>query len=445
MVRRGWRSGRLSREHVNQLGLEVVLVGVLILINGILSGSELAIVSARRHRLQQRAEQGDEGARRALELAAEPNRFLSIVQVGITSVGILAGVFGGATIAEKLAIRFEDTGMSEGVANALAVASVVIAITYLSLVFGELVPKRLALAFPERIASTMASPLSGLGRAGAPVVGLLSVSTEAVLRVLRVRSTGETAVTAEELRMVLLESTRAGVIEEAEQEMASAALRLGDRSVSEVMTPRVEVTWLDVNDAAEATRATIAERQHHWFPVVDGDADTVLGVVAVRDLFTAGVRGEPAELRRLVRPVGFVPESISLVDALERMRLDAAPLAVVVDEYGGTNGIVTLTDIVGAVVGDFASDPEDRPDIVERGDGSWLVDGRVGVDRLAETLDLELEEDGGDFQTLAGLVLHSLGRIPAVGDRFEAAGFTFEVVDMDARRVDQVLVTRQGD
>lgn len=427
---------------MNEIGLELALIGVLILINGILSGSELAIISARRHRLQQQADSGDAGARVALELADEPNRFLSTVQVGITLVGILAGAFGGATIAEQAALRFEDAGASEGVADALGVAVVVVAITYFSLVFGELVPKRLALAFPERIAAFMARPLRILGASGSPIVAVLSFSTETVLKVLRVRPESGSSISAEELRMLLLESTRAGVIESAEHELASAALQLGDHNVADVMTPRLEVAWLDITDPPDVNWRRIAATNHHWFPVMEEDADRILGVVAVRDLFAAEVHGEQRDLRDILRPVEFVPESLSLVSALEQMRHDEVPLAVVVDEYGGTNGIVTVTDILGAVVGDFASDAQDRPDVVVRQDGSWLADGRMTMERLAESIEGFDFEESGEFQTLAGFVLHALGRIPGVGESFAMAGFRFEVVDMDARRVDRVLISR---
>ena len=427
---------------MNEIGLELALIAVLVLVNGVLSGSELAIVSARKHRLQQRAEEGDSGARRALELAAEPNKFLSTVQIGITLVGILAGAFGGATVAEQLALRFEDAGLGKGTADALGVAVVVLAITYLSLVVGELVPKRMALAYPERIASFMAAPLCVLGKAGAPIVGLLSASTDLVLWLFRVKPASATSVTEEELRMLLLESTQQGVIELGEQELATAALQLGDRQVSDVMTPRLEVTWLDATDPPDEVWSTIAGSHHHWFPVIEHDADQVLGVVAVRDLFRAAVNGGARDLRPVLKPVEFLPVTLSLLTALERMRQDEVPLAVVVDEYGGTNGIITMTDILGAIVGAFASDFQDAPDIVVRDDGSWLADGRVLLERLGEVLAIRELGENGDYQTLAGFALHHLGRIPAVGDAFEAEGFRFEVVDMDARRIDRVLVSR---
>ena len=424
------------------IGFEVGLILALILVNGILSGSELAIVSARRHRLQQRAEEGDEGARTALELAEEPNRFLSIVQVGITLVGILAGAFGGATLAEQLASRFEDAGTSAGVANALGVGLVVLAITYLTLVFGELVPKRVALEHPEGIAVLMSRPLRALGKAGSPLVSVLSVSTELVLRLLRIRPGGADAISEEELRILLAESTRAGVIEAGEHRVATAALQLGDRDVQDVMTPRPDVTWLDIADEPSEILETLATSRHHWFPVIEGNAEKVLGAVAVRDLFAAVAAGRQPDVRAALKPVEFLPESLSLLLALEQLRKDEVPLAVVVDEYGGTSGIVTVTDVVEAVVGQFASDQHDALDIVTLANGSLSVDGRTRLEVLAQHPGAPAVGESSDYQTLAGFMLHQLGRIPVVGDACDWEGFTFEVSDMDGRRIDRILIRR---
>jgi len=441
-LQRGSVSYRPTGVPVNEIAFEIALIAVLIAINGLLSGSELAIVSARRHRLQHRAEQGDAGAKLALELAAEPNRFLSTVQVGITLVGILAGAFGGATLAEELATRFERAGAGAGVADALGVGAVVLAITFLSLIFGELVPKRVALAHPERIASTMSRPLRWVAVAGTPLVAVLSLSTEAVLKIFRLKPSSDASMTPDELRMLLFESTRAGVIEPGEQELAAAALQLGDRHVSDVMTPRLEVTWLDLTDPAEVHIATVARSAHHWFPVVESAADRVVGVVALRDLFNVTAAGGHVSLRGLLKPVEFIPESLSLLVALDRMRRDEVPLAVVVDEYGGTSGIITITDILGAVVGHLASEPDEPPEAVEREDGSFSVDGRASLTRLEEVLGLAGLQDNTAHQTLAGFLLHRMGRIPAVGESIEWGGFRFEVIDMDARRIDRVLITR---
>ena len=425
------------------VGFEVVLIAILVSINAVLSGSELAVISARKHRLQQRADNGDEGAQAALALQAEPNRFLSTTQIGITLVGILAGVFGGATVAEKLAMQFEDAGLSEGVAGALSVATVVIVITYLSLVIGELVPKRIALAHPETIASKVSRPMKFLALIGGPLVSLLSFSTDSILRVLRVKGGGDSAISEDEIRMLLLESTRAGVFEPVEQEIATAALRLADRHVVDVMTPRMDVVWLDLNDDAAELLKVAADAPHLWFPVVDGGSDSVAGAISVKDLFRSFVAGDRPDIRRSLKAVTFMPESVSLAVALGTLRDSEAPLAVVVDEYGGTSGIVTLTDVLESVIGDLPAAPGETADIIERADGAWDIDGRLPLDRLWETLELRGEPPEGDFQTLAGLILHHLGRIPVAGDRVALGELQLEVTLMDARRVERVLVRCQ--
>lgn len=420
-----------------QVLLEVGLIFLLVLLNGFLSGSELAVVSARKHRLRQRADAGDDGARTALELADEPNRFLSTVQIGITLVGILAGVFGGATLAEEIGILLEDAGVSEGWAGILSVAAVVAGITYLSLVFGELVPKRLALAHPELIARLVARPLRVLSVIGTPLVALLSISTEVILRLLRVRSVSDDSVTEEEVQMMLLESASAGVFEPAEQEIAAAALVLGDRSVHEVVTPRTEVSWLDFSRPTEAILQQMAEQQHHWYPVIDGTPDKPLGCLALKEVFRAERSGEPFELPALLHPPEYLPETASLVRALNILRRTPVPLAFVVDEFGGTTGIVTVTDVLGALVGAF-SDSSSSAQTVRQPDGAWLLDGRSSWKSAFDTLGIDEPPPDGDFHTVAGFVLDQLGRVPNAGDAFEWAGFRFEVARMEGRRVDLV-------
>lgn len=424
------------------VGFEVALIVALVLLNGVLAGSELALVSARKARLQQRAEAGDAGARAALELAANPNRFFSTVQVGITMVGILAGAFGGATLAEELAHRLESAGLGERAAGTAAVALVVLGITFLSLVIGELVPKRLAMLHAETIASRVARPMGALSRFGGPIVSLLGWSTDAVLWVLRARRPTDGALTEEEIRIVLQEGTDAGVIEAAEREIAAAVFQLGDRDVSDVMTPRPEVTWLDIDDPAEQLIERALSIAHEFVLVCQENADNVRGVVSVRQLLQSCYRGETLPLRDLVRPVPFVPETLSLLAALEEFKRGEAHLAVVVDEYGGTSGIVSVTDILEAIVGDLPGNALEEPDVVERPDGSLLIDGRLDVDDLRERLDVRTLPGEGRYQTLAGFVLHQLGHIPSVGERFAWDGRLFEVVDLDGNRVDRVLVSR---
>lgn len=423
------------------IGFELVLIIVLVLVNGILAGSELAVVSARRVRLQQRAAAGDVGARVALELASDPNRFLATVQIGITLVGILAGAFAGATVAEKLANQLEDLGLSDGASGPAAVLLVVLGITYLSLIIGELVPKRLALAHPEAIASIVARPLRLLSIIGTPAVAVLSFSTDAVLRLLRLRAPSDEAVTEEELRMLLQQGADAGVIEIVEHEMAAAVFRLGDRRVEDLMTPRLEAVWLDLADPIEQAWEAIAESPHECYPVCENDTDTVLGVVAVKDLFALFARGETMDLRAVLKPALFLPGTLSVLLALERFKQDPSTLAVVIDEYGGTNGILTLTDVMEAIVGDLPTDDQPEEAIVTRPDGSWLIDGRLPLDELQLVLNVRAFPDERDYQTLAGFLLHQIGHIPPIGETVDWNGFRFEVVDMDARRIDRVLVT----
>ena len=423
------------------VGLEVALIVALIVFNGILAGSELAIVSARKVRLQQRAAEGDAGAQAALALSEQPNRFLSTAQIGITLVGILAGAFGGATVAETLADGLEGRGIDEDWAGPLAVALVVLGITYLSLIVGELVPKRLALAQPERVASIVARPMNLLATIARPAVALLSLSTEAVLRVLRLSNPGDEAVTEEELRMLIQQGADAGVIDEAEQQMAFAVLRLGDRTVGDIMTPRTEVSWVDASDGIDQILNQIANAPHDRFPVCLRSPDDVLGVVAVKELFAAARNGEVADIRSVMRPALFIPESATMLTALERFR-EGGPFGIVIDEYGGMAGVATLTDLLEIIVGQLPETVGERDEepIADGPDGSWLVDGRLSTERLRTLLGVrELPRDG-EFQTLAGLVMDQLGHVPSTGAEFETLGYRFIVVDMDGRRIDRVMI-----
>ncbi len=423
------------------VGLEVALIVALIVFNGILAGSELAIVSARKVRLQQRAADGDAGARAALALGEQPNRFLSTVQIGITLVGILAGAFGGATVAETLADGLEGRGVDEDWAGPLAVGLVVLGITYLSLIVGELVPKRLALAHPERVASIVSRPMNVLASVARPAVALLSLSTEAVLRVLRLGAPSDEAVTEEELRLLIQQGAEAGVIEAAEQEMAFAVLQLGDRTVADIMTPRTEVSWIDATDDIEAILTQVADGPHDRFPVCRRGPDDVLGVVAVKELFAAARRGPVTDIESVMRPALFIPESATMLTALERFR-EGGPFGIVIDEYGGMAGVATLTDLLEIIVGQLpesAGEPEDEP-IVAGPDGSWLVDGRLSTERLRVLLGWRGLPRDGSYQTLAGLVMDELGHVPSTGEEFATLGYRFIVVDMDGRRIDRVMI-----
>ncbi|HWN43483.1 MAG TPA: hemolysin family protein [Thermoanaerobaculia bacterium] len=428
------------------IGTEVLLLVLLALFNGVLAMSEIALVSARKVRLRKRAEAGDRGAQAALELAASPGRFLSTVQIGITLVGILAGAFGGATLAEELAGLFAQVPLLAPYREAIAFAVVVAGITYLSLVIGELVPKQFALNAPEKIASVLARPLKLLSKVTAPAVFVLDGSTRFILRLLGTRPSEEPPITEEELRHLLKLGTRAGVFEEGEQEIVARVLRLGERLIGELVTPRRSMVALDVDDPPEVNWSKIAASNHFYFPVYEGSPDRVLGLVSVKDLWARAVAGERPDLRSLVQEPVYLPESVSALRGLERLRETGSHLALVLDEYGGIEGLVTLHDILRAIVGELPTLHENEPMAVRREDGSWLLDGRLSLSDLPELLGISSTEgaDLEEFQTLGGFVMGRIGRVPETGNDFKWGGFRFEVVDMDDRRVDKVLVEAEA-
>lgn len=432
----------LRQIHMTAAGVEIAIIVLLVVFNGVLAMSEMAIVSSRKIRLQQRAAGGDAGAAAALALANQPNRFLSTVQIGITMVGILAGAFGGATLAEKVASSLADLGLSERYSEAAAVALVVLGITYLSLIVGELVPKRLALHYPETLATVIARPMRILSTIAAPAVAILSLSTDVVLRLLGVRPQEESPVSEEEIKLLIQQSTQAGVFEAAEEEMVAGIFRLGDRRVGELMAPRPSVVWLDIDDPPDANWQEMAASPHTRFPVCRGGLDDVLGVVSVKDVWAQSMRGETSDLNALLRPALVVPETLSVLKALDRFKQAAAQFAIVVDEYGGVSGIMTLDDVLEAIVGDMPS-PEFPTDlqVVQREDGSWLMDGLLPIGELKEVTQITHLPDQEQYQTLAGFLLLHMGRIPVAGDSLDWENLHFEVVDMDSNRIDKVLVT----
>lgn len=428
--------------------LEVSIVVLLILLNGIFAMSEIAVVSARKTRLRQWAEEGNAKARAALELANNPNQFLATIQIGITLVGILAGAFGGATIAKELTVILNDISWLAPYSHPLSLALVVVVIAYLSLIVGELVPKRLALNNPERLAMAIAAPMQVLSRVAYPAVHLLGLSTELLLRALGMRPSTEPLVTEEEIRALIEQGTQAGMFEEAEQEMVERVFRLGDRRVSAVMTPRTEIVWLDREASALEIRRTITESAHSRFLVADGSLDNVLGVVHAKDLLAHILGEQVVNLEATLQQPLYVPESMRALKVLELFKQSGTHIALVIDEYGGIQGLVTPNDILEAIVGDLPEAGEQvEPLAVQREDGSWLVDGMLPVDEFKDLFDLgELPgEDQGIYQTLAGFVVMQLGRIPAATDYFVWEGLKIEVVDMDGNRVDKVLVTPTGD
>ena len=423
------------------VGLEILFVFVLILINGVFAMAEIAVVSARKTRLQQRAAAGDAGAKRALELAEQQNRFLGTVQIGITLIGILAGAYGGATLARQLDDYLEHVQAIAPYSEQISLTVVVTLITYLSLVLGELLPKRIGLSHPERIASLVAGPMHALSIVASPVVRLLSASTEALLRLLRIQKPEEPPVTEEEISALLQAGTQAGVFQQEEHELVERVFWLGDQRAESLMTPRQRIVWLDVNDPPEVYRATIRAHRLSRFLICDGEVDNVVGLVRAMDLLPELLDGKALDIQAVMRKPLLVPASIRALRLLELFRESGIHLAVLVDEYGGVEGIVTLRDVLETISGDL--DTESEPRVVRRDDGSYLVDGSVSMEDLWEHLDLEDRRTAGrrDYHTLGGLVVTSLGRIPKPGDRFETFRLRFEVMDMDGNRVDKVLVS----
>jgi len=430
------------------LGVDIFIILFLIFINGIFSMSEIAILSARKARLLQKVEEGDKRARVALDLANEPNMLLSTVQIGITLVGVLSGAFGGATLAGEFAGFFDRFSFIHPYGESVALGLIVLCITFFTLVIGELVPKRIALNHPERIAIRAASPMRFLAGIASPAVHLLSFSTDLVLRMIGFKPSAEPPVTEEEIKILIEQGTIAGVFEEAEQDMVSRVLRLGDRRVGALMTPRKRIVWLDVNESAERNRRRILKSMRSRFPVCQGRLSNVLGVVHVKDLLTRCLSGRTLDIRSGLQQPLFVLEGTHVLRVMELFKESGTQVALVVDEYGTIEGLVTLTDLLESIIGDLPSldDAGERP-IVQREDGSWLVEGMIPVDELREFLDAGRfpEEDTGDYETLGGFVMNVLRRIPEVGDHFECCGFRFEVVDMDGHRVDKVLVQRVED
>lgn len=422
--------------------LELAVAVFLILLNGLFALSELSVVSARKSRLKTLAEAGRRGARTALELAENPGRFLSTVQIGITLIGILAGAFSGAALGGRLREIFLERGMPDWLAEWLGFGIVISIITYLSVVVGELVPKHFALRHPEGIACLVAPAMKLLSRAGAPAVWLLDVSTRLIFRALGQHHASESTVTEEEIKSLVAEAEAAGVIEGGEKRMIAGVLRLGDRTVRSLMTPRKDVDAINLADDVEVIRARLVASPHSRLPVSDGRSEDMLGVVQSRELLAAILAGRALDVRGCVREAPIVPDTLDALQVLELLRAADVPMALVHDEYGGFEGVVTPADLLEAIAGAFQSDVfgGDEP-AVRREDGSWLVSGSMPVDEMAERLGIRLPEQR-HYHTAAGLVIAELRHLPKTGDRIEALNWRFEVVDMDGQRVDKILATR---
>jgi putative hemolysin len=423
--------------------IDVAILLALVLVNGLFAMSELAIVSSRSARLEAMARTGRRGARAAILLREDPGKFLSTVQIGITLIAILSGAFSGEALGGPTAERLVALGVPVARAGHLGFILVIALTTYVSLIIGELVPKQFALRAPEPIAVIAAGPMIWLARATAPVVWLLDRTSALIFRILRLERESESHVTAEELQLIVAEASNAGVIEESERAIISGVVRLADRPVREVMTPRTEIDWIDAEATLDEIREIIAETPHSRLPIAEGSVDSIIGVVRLRDLLMALLEGRPIELRAMMRPVQAVPDRMDAMDALTVLRDAEVPLALVLDEYGHCDGLVTPASLLAAIAGAFASDQDEGhdPALVEREDGSLLVSGTLPADALAERLGLTLPEDR-DYATAAGFVLSLLRHIPHTGECFDYDGWTIEVVDMDGRRVDKLLVSR---
>ena len=422
----------------------LIIIGLIVL-NGVFAMSELAIVSAKTSRLQQAASKGSKGAATAISLASDPGKFLSTVQIGITLVGIISGAYSGASLGGPTGERLAMLGVPQQYAAEIGFASVIAITTYATLVIGELVPKQIALRAAVPISLVMARPMAILARVAAPLVWLLDASSGVLIRLLGVRPSGQSSVTAEELHMLFAEATRSGVIESEQHQMLQGVVRLAQRPVRELMTPRTEVDWIDADADAAAIRAAIDTSPHSLMPVAEGSADRVLGVVKVRDILTRLIAKEPIDLRALMVETEVVPDQLDAVDALRVLQQAEIAMAMVHDEYGHLDGIVTPVDLLTALVGNFLSDQDgaEGPGVVEREDGSLLVSGSLSADVLADRLGLEYGDDR-EFGTAAGYALHVLKRLPGEGDYFTDQGWRFEVVDMDGRRIDKLLVSREA-
>src|SRR3972149_2730526 len=420
------------------IGTEILIILVVILINAVFVLSEMSVASSRKARLQQRANEGDNRAITVLELLQHPNLFLATVQIGITLVGVFVGAVGGATLSEPLSRLLARIPLLTDYADSLALAVVIITITFVSIVLGELVPKRIALHNPERIASALAGPMIVVSKLFAPFVWLLGRITDFVLRVLGIKPGTEPPITEEEIQLLIDQGMQAGGFEEAEHDMVEGVFSLGDQRVYSLMTPRTDIVWLDIGDSVEEIRAKISQSEYSRFPVRQGTLDMILGIVKARDLLVPSLGGEQIKLKDLLRPAFYIPETMFASRALEIFKEKGTEMLLIIDEFGGLQGLLTITDILEEIVGQIEIE---EPQATQRQDGSWLLDGMLEVDEFKEIFNLQILPHEDEYETLSGFVMVSLGRVPQATDHFEWQGLRFEVIDMDGRRVDKVLVT----
>ena len=416
----------------------LITIAILLILNGILAMAETSLLSSRKARLQNESNKGDAGAAAALRLTENPNQFLSVIQIGITSIDLLIGALTGATLGVWIDYELEQYALLQPYSEVIGLLIGVLPITYLSLVLGELVPKRLALRNPEAVSSTVAPPMIFFSRLFNPFVRFLSFSTESVLRLLGVKATNEPPVTEEEIQLLIDQGTQAGVFEEAEQDMVEGVFSLGEQRVYSLMTPRTEIVWLDIENTIDEIRKKIEENDVSRFPVRQDTLDVILGVVKSRDLLLASLGGKKINLKDLLKPAFYIPETMSAARALEIFKEKGTEMLLVIDEFGGLQGLLTVNDIIEEIVGQIELE---EPQATQRQDGSWLLDGMLEVDEFKEIFNLTVLPHEDEYETLSGFVMLSLGRMPQTADQFEWHGLRFEVIDMDGRRVDKVLVT----
>lgn len=423
--------------------VSIAFIFVLIIINGIFAMSEISLISARKVRLQQMSKDGNQSAQVALDISQNPNKFLSTVQIGITLIGILSGALGGAALSSKLSANLQSVPWLIPYSNVLSVAIVVILTTYFSLVIGELIPKRLGLNAPEKIAAAVAIPMKAISWLTSPIVKLLSASTDIGLKILGIEASKDPIITEEEIKVLMKQGTQSGIFESAEEDMVTGIFRLGGRYIDSIMTPRTEIEWIDLDEPFEVILDQVVNSNHSLFPVASGELDNVQGMLLVKDLLSNSLNGEIPSIPDLLQPPLFVPDSTSALKALDLIKEAGAHAALVIDEFSGVLGMVTLYDVLKSIVGFIpTAGEEEEIQVVQREDGSWLLDGLLAIDDVKELLGIETlpEEDRVGFQSLGGFMMTMLDSIPMVGQFFDVYHLRFEVMDMDGKRVDKVLV-----
>lgn len=421
--------------------MELLIIFLLIILNGALSMSEIALVSARKSRLQYMSRKGNRRAKRALELSNRPDRFLSAIQIGITLVGIFLGVYSGENIAGDMQKIVSRIDILEPYSHSISLIFIVLIITFFSLVLGELVPKQIGLAMPERIAKAMALPIHILSQATKPFVWLLSISTKLIIKIFGIKASDEEKVTEEEIKSMIEEGTRHGEVQEVEKDIVDRVFILGDTSIKSLMTYKTDMIWLDISATREEIRRTVSENLHNIYPVADKNLDEVLGTVGLKDLFTNLDKPE-FDLRKCLHDPHYLPENTSAYEAIRKFRAEKVFHALVIDEYGSVEGIITVNDILESLVGEV-SPAEEEYQIVQRDDGTWLIDGQYPFHEFLNYFDIQELYEENRFNTLAGLILDKLGYIPVAGDKVSWMGFTFEIMDMDRARIDKVLVSKE--